>query len=327
MWESSREFSKSGVGSVSPQRVICAYASLQLFRAYTHEIRLGLYCDPSFLIMPELSVTIKHAGKTYPLSLNTDLPPTVFKQIIYEATGVPADRMKVMVKGGVLKDDHDWNKAAIKPNSTITVIGAAGPLPQAPEKATVFLEDMDEADLASAVGGRTSTSIFRCIDCITQLAVPVGLKNLGNTCYMNATVQALRAIPELQTALSNANSTGPNSLPGTLRDLYNNMSRTTDAVIPISFLQALRGFAPQFAEVDRGRAGKDARTGSGPSAGLTGAAAMLGMGGGYAQQDAEECWTAIQSGLKDVPGTKQDGQERATSNFIDQYMATEVRRE
>jgi ubiquitin carboxyl-terminal hydrolase 14 len=27
------------------------------------------------------------------------------------------------------------------------------------------------------------------------------LNSLGNTCYMNATLQAMRAIPELQTAL------------------------------------------------------------------------------------------------------------------------------
>jgi ubiquitin carboxyl-terminal hydrolase 14 len=101
--------------------------------------------------MSPLSVTIKHAGKAYPLALDTAQPASAFKQAIYAATGVPPDRMKVMVKGGVLKDDHDWAKAAVKDGQTLMVIGAAGPLPQAPEKATVFLEDMDEADLASAV--------------------------------------------------------------------------------------------------------------------------------------------------------------------------------
>lgn len=108
--------------------------------------------------MPTLSLTIKHAGKTYPISANIDLPASAFKQAIYEATGVPPDRMKVMVKGGILKDDHDWSKTGLKDGGSVMVIGAAGPLPQAPEKATVFLEDMDDADLANAVSGSAPAS-------------------------------------------------------------------------------------------------------------------------------------------------------------------------
>lgn len=54
--------------------------------------------------MPTMKVKIKHAGKTHEdLELNTDAPPTAFKQLVYERTGVPLDRMKIMVKGGVLK--------------------------------------------------------------------------------------------------------------------------------------------------------------------------------------------------------------------------------
>ena len=53
--------------------------------------------------MPMLNVHIKHAGKVYDLPLNTDVPATVFKESVYQVTGVPVERMKVMIKGGVLK--------------------------------------------------------------------------------------------------------------------------------------------------------------------------------------------------------------------------------
>ena len=53
--------------------------------------------------MAPLPVHIKHAGKTYDLPLDPDLPPRAFKEAIYQITGVPLDRMKVMVKGGMLK--------------------------------------------------------------------------------------------------------------------------------------------------------------------------------------------------------------------------------
>lgn len=53
--------------------------------------------------MTALAVTIKHAGKTIEVELDLSQPPSVFKQTIYQNTGVPVDRMKVMSKGIVLK--------------------------------------------------------------------------------------------------------------------------------------------------------------------------------------------------------------------------------
>lgn len=81
--------------------------------------------------MAPLTVKIKHAGKVHELPLDPDQPATVFKDAVYQLTGVPPDRMKVMIKGGVLKvslsqtvatfrwltfvqDDTDWRKVAPK---------------------------------------------------------------------------------------------------------------------------------------------------------------------------------------------------------------------
>ena len=53
--------------------------------------------------MAPLNVHIKHAGKTHDVLLDTDRPPIAFKEAIYQVTGVPPERMKVMIKGGMLK--------------------------------------------------------------------------------------------------------------------------------------------------------------------------------------------------------------------------------
>lgn len=77
-----------------------------------------------------LQVAIKHAGKAYDVELDPSKPPIAFKENIYAVTGIPTDRMKVMIKGGMLKcvqafqtsslplclmpycdrDDTDWKK-------------------------------------------------------------------------------------------------------------------------------------------------------------------------------------------------------------------------
>ncbi|KAF9054153.1 hypothetical protein BJ165DRAFT_1338096 [Panaeolus papilionaceus] len=249
--------------------------------------------------MTTLDVHVKHAGKTYDVKLDPDLPGSAFKDAIYQLTGVPPDRMKVMVKGGVLKDDASWKKLAPKAGQTFMVIGAAGDLPKPPPKPIVFLEDMDDSELAEA------------------LAKPVGLTNLGNTCYMNATVQALRSIPELQQALTTPALQSTTPLPASLRDLYTNMTKTTDSISPVSFLQVLRQVNPQFAEMDRSE--KNAM------------AAALGRVM-YSQQDAEECYGAIVNTLRNVPGLDESGKSVATGaeasgkRFVEQYMMGEMKR-
>jgi hypothetical protein len=65
---------------------------------------------------------------------------------------------------------------------------------------------------------------------------------------MNATVQVLRAIPELQTAL-HASVPPPTDISSALRDLFVSMDRTKGTkgtVTPTDLLQQLRLVVPQF---------------------------------------------------------------------------------
>ncbi|KAH7283816.1 hypothetical protein KP509_34G025000 [Ceratopteris richardii] len=132
-----------------------------------------------------LKVSVKWQKELFPsVEIDTSQPPYVFKCQLFDLTGVPPERQKIMIKGGILKDDGDWNKLGIKEGQRLLMMGSAGEIPQAPEKAPLFVEDLPEEDQEHASLGHTA-----------------GLLNLGNTCYMNSTVQCLHSIPELKSSL------------------------------------------------------------------------------------------------------------------------------
>lgn len=227
-----------------------------------------------------ISIVIKWAGKKYDVELDINQPAGVFKEKLYELTGVSPDRQKVLIKGGMLKDSTDLTTLKIKPGQVIMMMGTVGELPKEPVKKTLFEEDMTETELAAAYN------------------VPSGLTNLGNTCYMNATLQCMRAIPELQEQLNSL--TEPigvdihKNVTLALRDLYKKLSTSSNGFTPLLFLQTLRSAFPQFAEQGRG---------------------------GFLQQDAEECWGQLVTSLKDnTPGRTVEGGVDATKSFITQYM-------
>ncbi|KAI8815403.1 hypothetical protein BJ742DRAFT_783447 [Cladochytrium replicatum] len=237
--------------------------------------------------MPVVNVTVKWSGKKFDnIQLDTDLPPEVFKAQLYTLTGVEPERQKLMGKGGMIKDDSDLNKLNIKEGQVFTMLGSAGEIPIAkpPPQPVMFMEDMTDTQIAQA------------------LKLPAGMVNLGNTCYMNATVQCLRAIPELSVALhkwgNNLGGDPYSNLAVSLRTLFGSLETSGEAVPPLAFLQLLRTVHPQFAEQGRG---------------------------GYAQQDAEECWGQIVTTLREkVPGLKLDGQINTEKRFIDQFMTLET---
>lgn len=80
--------------------------NIALGDAYVHEtLQACLSTTTSRLsyTMASFAVKIKHAGKVHDVQLDTGVPPAAFKDAIYQKTGVPPERMKVMIKGGMLK--------------------------------------------------------------------------------------------------------------------------------------------------------------------------------------------------------------------------------
>ena len=192
------------------------------------------------------------------VEVDLEQPPFVFKTQLFSLSGVAPERQKVMIKAKLLKDDSWESVSKIADGQTVLLMGTAETEAIAAPKGEPELkwdqpEEEEEVYAFDKYGS--------------------GLKNLGNTCYMNSTMQLLYAVPELRQRVMEFGANRPDGasalalqLTTAASELFKEMQKGRLPVMPVRFLLSLRNKYPQFAEMDRV---------------------------GYKQQDAEECFSQI----------------------------------
>ncbi|CAD6187331.1 unnamed protein product [Caenorhabditis auriculariae] len=196
-------------------------------------------------------VNVKWGREKYEVDLNIDESPLLFKSQLFALTNVLPDRQKLLAKGRTIGDES-WEGLTVTPGMMFMMMGSSAPIPQAPVPGG-FDKDDHPLEPRKAV------------------ILPLGLGNLGNTCYFNSVLQMLQVVPEVHSTLKATKHPRISLLSEMSKTftIINDPEYAEDNthVQPFVLLETLRTHFPQFGSVS--------------------------ASGTMEQQDANECYTVL----------------------------------
>ena len=210
---------------------------------------------------------------------------------IQKQSQVPSDEQKMIYKGKVLKDEELID--IFPENACITMLGAAPKGANVIKPEVTFLEDLTEEQKTQILREKGEEIVF-------------GLNNLGNTCYLNSTVQCLGRVSELREALKEYAINNPSDflsfnpakkLTYAWGSTYKLLDSATAPVTPMQLVEVIREINPMFAEVDHGVC---------------------------KQQDADECVSLLLNNIHDTLKTKGSGDEVYSKILCDELFGIDM---